>query len=209
MKSSNDIHTSNPKRTCFWLMVFFMAFAVPSFAQNVVYPVPKRAPKFGTSSRDFGPRPGSRASDNAPDKTFRRVYSTPATLRLFVRAKCGERIGRKELIDKAKNSTLENGPVVQIDWTDDIRDQNVEFWLVTYQKREVVQLNLTAQGGKYTVKSKNETKRESWDVEKVIFTTPHRTCSKQEDLDERKVRIAVINALQAITLRHFRSNPSE
>lgn len=176
-------------------------------ARESYYRVPERPPKFKMTTRSFGTEPGSKAPESAPRTAqYKRVYSYPARLRLLVRAECGAAIGRQQLIERTQNITASDGPHVQIDW-DVIRSSRVAFYVVTYTEEKTLNIDLEAQGGKYVVKNKRKSSGGQWQVQRLSFDGGRKKCSEEKDPDPKEVRLAVINALNAITLRHFRSNP--
>ncbi len=181
--------------------------SLAGWAQQSFYRVPEKPPKFKMTTRSFGTEPGSKASESSPSTAqYKRVYSHPARLRLLVRAACGTTLGRQQLIERAQSVTDPNGPHVQIDW-DTIRSSRVVFYVVTKTEEEVLDLDLEAKNGRYTVKNKRKSKKERWDVQRLTFDGGRKNCADVKDPDPKEVRVSVINALNTITLRHFRNNP--
>ena len=172
-----------------------------AFGQEPQFRIPKYPPKLSMSSRDSGPRPGSKAPDGAGG-TFRRTYTKPAALRLLVRAPCSARIKDEALIQRAKSISLEDGPVVQIDW-DVIGNQRVTYHVVLFLGRNISQINLAERDGIYKVRDKKSIKDNSWEVHKLNFKGQG-TCVTSKDLTHLGMRVAVVNMLNSASLRHFR-----
>ena len=174
-------------------------------AQEPTFRLPKYPPKLKKSTRDSGPKPGTVVKNNQPSNTtFRRVYSFPTALRLLVRTNCDTRPGRKELIDRAKAITLDDGPPVQIDW-ETIRGDKVSYWAVVSSNRVISHLNLGTKQGKYVVSDKKTLKQEDWDVQKL--TLGKVTCESGQKIDNKTIRKSVINILNQKSLQNFRKNP--
>jgi len=185
------------------LGIFTIAFATMAIAQSTSYPIPKYPPKFSSNTQNIGPRPGSKASEDAPDQAeFRRVYFKPAGLRLFVRANCDSAIGQNELIKRAENGTLPEGPTVQMDW-ERIKGETVTFWAVVAMEKEVVTISLQKSNGRYAASNTERQTFVDWQVQKISVGNSG-VCVKEKDVTNRQIRIAVINLLNNVTLRHFR-----
>lgn len=177
-------------------------------AQNTVYRLPSRAPKFNMITRDIGPKPGSPSPKENATATYRRTYIKPAHMRMFVRAKCSDKLTSKAVIERAKSSTMSGSSAVQIDWSADIGNKDVQFWMVTVEEKIEVNVDLITKDGKYSVAGKKENKDERWTATRVQVKEAGGRCAQQEKLDEKKVRVAVLNELNARTLAHFRGQNS-
>ncbi|CAM2005894.1 hypothetical protein [Acanthopleuribacter pedis] len=185
-------------------MVLWVAAGIPLQAQNAVYKLPSRAPKFNMITKDSGPKPGSKAPENAAPATYQRIYVKPAKMRMFIRAKCSDKLTPKTAVERAKSSTISGSGAVQIDWSSDIGDRDVQFWMVTVEETMTVKVNLVAKDGKYSVAGKDEKKAEKWSAKRIQVKPGGSACARQKDLDEKKIRIAVMNELTTRTLAHFR-----
>lgn len=182
--------------------------SLPLFAQNTVYRLPSRAPKFSMITRDVGPKPGSPSPKENATATYRRTYIKPAHMRMFVRAKCTDKLTPQQVIERAKSSTMSGSSAVQIDWSSDIGNKDVQFWMVTVEEKLEVNVDLVTKDGKYSIARKKENKDERWSASRVKVKTAGGRCARQDKLDEKKVRVAVLNELNARTLAHFRGQNS-
>lgn len=185
-------------------MVLGYLASLPLQAQSVVYNLPSRAPKFNMITRDSGPKPGSKAPENASPATYTRTYIKPTRMRMFIRAKCTDKLTRQSVIERAKSGTIAGSSAVQIDWSSDIGKKDVQFWMVTVEEKHTVKVNLIAKDGKYVVSKKNENKQEQWSAKRISVKGAGGGCARQKELDEKKIRVAVLNELTARTLAHFR-----
>lgn len=177
-------------------------------AQSTSFPIPKYPPKFSGTSQNIGPKPGSKASEDAPDQAeFRRIYFKPAGLRLLVRANCDSAIGQNELIKRAENGTLPDGPPVQMDW-ERIRGEEVTFWAVVAKEKEIVTISLTKKDGRYTATNTDRKTYLDWQVQKIALGNSG-VCVKEKSVTNREMRIAIVNLLNEATLQHFRKPFSE
>jgi hypothetical protein len=189
--------------------LLLIAISVWGFGQHSRhYDLPKYSPSYHRSVRDVGPKPDSKVVGDKKSATFKRIYAEPAALRLLVRAECSSNPGEKELIDKARQMSSPTGPPVQIDWNR-VTSDKVTFYAVVSTNRKVVRLDLSARGGKYEVTSKNESKKERWEVRKLTITRRNLTCVKEKDMTDKELRIAVVNFLNHATLNNARRPSTE
>ena len=183
----------------------FMASFTSALAQESN--LPKYPKNFGLRTVEKGPRPGSRAPDENATAVFERAYAYPANIRMVVRAKCDKDLKRKELIERAKNSTLATGQLAEVDW-DPIRDEKFVYWAVVYTKKHVVTLNLEAKDGKYKVAKKTKKDFEYWEVVKVENPKTKKTCVDEKSFPKKNLSTALRNILNDITLKNYRSQLS-
>lgn len=176
--------------------------------KQVRYAVPKYSPSYKRTSRDIGPRPGSRVMEDARTSTFKRVYSRPAGLRLLVRANCSTNLRRGELISKARKLSTASGPVVQIDW-EPIRGDKVAFWVVASASRKVTEVTLTDKDGKYVASGSKTSPQEHWEVSKLIVGgVKTSACVNEKKMESHELRLAVINFLNRFSVDFYR-RPSD
>ena len=122
-----------------------------------------------------------------------------------MRVPCGRNLSREDLIERAKSTTLADGPPIQIDW-ETIRGKRVSYYAVIYTEKTISTIDLVARDGVYRVSSKRKSTDASWDVQRLTFGSQG-DCIRSDELTERQMRVAVINLLNTASLRHFRSVP--
>lgn len=186
----------------FILCCSFGAFMEEGSKGTKFYKVPKYSPSYKRSSRDIGPRPGSKVKGGQSSETFKRIYNNPAEARLLVRVPCGVRVGRGQLIAKAKELTTPRGPVVQVDWDTIRKDQKVSFWLVSSAQRKIVTVEMDGRDGTYKKSASNDEAQMHWEAQRLIISPA--ACVKEKDLTSKDMRIAVINALNRFSVDFFR-----
>lgn len=175
------------------------------------YPgLPKYPYQFDSQTTYQGVWPGSRVRD-PKQKTakFQRVESNPAALRLVVRANCSKTIGQRELIDRAQESTMEKGPVVQMDWGRVDGDEDVVFWCVVMTKTRITDVDLEARDGKYKIDQYRVTETPKWEVRRLRFPKLGGACVDEDDLEPMDLKIAIQNLLNEITLKEIRAQKSK
>ena len=186
--------------------MFLFMFSGVALAQQAAYRLPKFPPKYKLRTRDIGPKPGTAVTVSSPrTERFRRVYTSPAGLRLLVRVNCGASVTSDDLIKRAQEVSPASGGPVQIDWSP-IRGDKVSFWVVTSLARRVVDVNLVAKDGKYQIKDKNTQEKLFWQVERLTFAEG-KNCIEEKNLSNKDISVAVINALNQHTIKYFRKNP--
>lgn len=186
-------------------VVFLAALTISVYAQTT-FPLPKSAPKFSMNTKNIGPKPGSPASESAPETAqFKRIYAKPAQLRMLVRAKCDTRVGNNALITRAKSNSLPTGPVVQMDW-ERIRGDQVAFYFVASFEKEIVTVEMKKQNGKYVATSTKRDKVEKWQTQQVSIPSQKSSrCIDEKKITQKEMRVAAINFLNNATLRNFRN----
>lgn len=172
------------------------------------YQVPKYSPSYKRSSKDLGPHPGSKAPAGTEGAVFKRIYAEPAAIRLLVRANCGTRLGRRELIERARKLSTREGPVQHIDW-EPIRGDRATFWVVASARRKVVKLELRVEEGKYKSAGEKVTPQEYWEVTRLSIGTSNANCVEEKKLTTHQLRTPVVNFLNHFTLGMYRKPSDE
>lgn len=190
----------------FLLCVAFTVQGADQAKNTKLYQIPKFSPSYKRASRDVGPRPGSKVKGGSKQELFKRIYNNPAESRLLVRVPCGTKVGRGQLIARAKKLTASRGPVVQIDWEPIKKGQKVSFWLVTSAQRKIAQIELDGSSGVYKSTDTKDEVQEHWSADPIILSPE--ACIDEKEVSTKDMRIAVTNILNRFSVDFFR-RPSD
>jgi len=195
----------------FFVLALVLSGGVLAQVEPTKYPgLPKYPYQFDSQTTYKGVWPGSAVRD--PKKKtakFQRVESNPTALRLLVRANCTKDIGQQELIQRARESTQEKGPVVQMDWGRVNTNRDVVFWCVVFTKTRVTDVDLAARDGKYKIDKYNVDEIPKWEVRRLKFSKRGGFCVDEKDLESTDLKIAIQNLLNEVTMREVRAQKSK